>query len=437
MLRANSLLVGLLLMLLTACQPTQPVEEAPPPATQEKIRTPVVDVTPTNSLEPVSWSEIPASLFQDPGLATWADALAQSAVYYRRLSPDKILQFDSVPVTARQMVQATTELEGLARAGDGTRLHQVLQERFQLFRSVGNSTNGDVLVTGYYEPLLRGSYTRSKRYYYPLYRRPPDLIDNSKDGIHRLEKGRPVKYYTRAEIDDFVYSKPTPPKPANKKKANNKNKEKPVERVGKLGNRGLELVWVDNAIDAFFLHIQGSGRVQLENGQILRLGYDSTNGRAFVPIGRILIEQGKIPKEEMTMPRLRQWLMDHPEQNKTLFFMNPSYVFFREQTQTAVGNINVPLTQDRSIATDHRLFPKGAPAILTTTIPIMSADGSKVSAWQPETRLVVNQDTGGAIRGAGRVDLFFGFGPGVENRAGVMKQNRSSLYFIAPRTDQR
>lgn len=396
-------------VLLVGCQ-SVPVSE--------KIKRPPRegDVTATTSLEAVSWSEAPSALFRDQATRSWADALEQSALYYRRLPAKQIFHFGSTEVTAGALAKACTELAEVARHEDANRLRSVLQERFRLFRSVGNR-EWDVLVTAYYEPLLRGSFTQSKRYHYPIYRRPPDLLVSKpgvkdRPAVYRLAKGKPVPYYSREQIDAHLFS---------------------ARQSGSLAGRGLELLWVDSPLDAFFLHIQGSGRVALENGQMVRLGYDSANGRAYVPIGRILIDEGKISREEMTMPRLRQWLLDNPGEQKRLYFANPSYVFFRALQGESVGNINVPLTPFRSIATDHRLFPKGAPAILATTAPVFAEDGKTVTGWQPDVRWVVNQDTGGAIRGAGRVDLFVGFGENTEHRAGVMKQVDSQLYFIAPR----
>ncbi|WP_193771100.1 murein transglycosylase A [Candidatus Magnetaquicoccus inordinatus] len=411
------LLTGLLLFgllaLLAGCQ-TVPDKELVVEKKKREKRLRIGEPTATTSLEIVPWSELPDGLFQDRALHTWAAALEQSAIYYRRLPAKQIFHFATTEITAATLGKTCSELATVARSGDMERLKRLLQERYRLYRAVGNS-EGDVLVTAYYEPLLQGSLQRSKRYFYPIYRHPADLQeDGSGSGhrkIYRREKGKILPYYERSQIDGFLFSPRLP---------------------GKLANKGLELVWVDSAIDAFFLHIQGSGRVQLDNGQMMRIGYAGSNGRSYVAIGRILIDEGKIAKEEMTMPRLRQWLLDHPEDQQRLFFANPSYVFFQELQGDAVGNINVPLTAERSIATDHRLFPKGAPGILETTIPLLAADGKTVTGWRPDARWIVNQDTGGAIRGAGRVDLFAGFGENIEYRAGVMKQPDSQLFFIAP-----
>ncbi|MEO5363529.1 MAG: MltA domain-containing protein [Magnetococcus sp. DMHC-8] len=407
-----------LLALLAGCQ-SLPVQEMVTAAPEKRIkRPPVGEVTATTSLEPVPWSEAPPVLLQDRATRSWAEALERSAVYYRRLPPQQMLRFGAASVSARAMAEACTTLAGVARQEDAARLQSILHQRFRLYRAVGNA-EGDVMVTAYYEPLLHGSLRPSRRFYYPIYRRPPDLVEsrngaNGQQTFSRREKGKTQPYHDRRQIDGHIFSSKLP---------------------SRLANRGLELVWVDSAIDAFFLHIQGSGRVLLDNGQTMRLGYDSANGRSYVAIGKILIDEGKIPKEEMTMPRLRQWLLDHPEENQRLFFANPSYVFFRELQGDPVGNINVPLTADRSIATDHRLFPKGAPGILSTTVPVLAGDGKTVTGWRPDVRWVVNQDTGGAIRGAGRVDLFVGFGENIEYRAGVMKQPDSDLYLIAPLSD--
>lgn len=431
---------------MTGCQ-RQPVEEV-----VEGIRKQAVDEAdaPTDggSLRSVAWSEIPDELFKDGAIQTWGEALAQSAQYYRRLPPEQTFEFGSYKVSAARMHQATQELAELARSGDLVGLERVLKSRYRLYRSIGGNSKGNVLVTGYYEPLLHGSTKPSARYHYPLYRLPPDLVNCAdRKKVCRMERGKPAPYFARAQIDAPYLTKPepqkNPPPPPAKNAKNAKKGSKATKKTarskpaGPLANRGLELVWVDNVIDAFFLHIQGSGRVQMDDGRLIRVGYAGTNGRSYKAIGQILIDEGKIPHEEMTMPRLRQWLMDHPKEQQRIFFANASYVFFREMAVDAVGNINVPLTKDRSIATDHRLFPKGAPGILYTTLPIMGADGKSVTGWRPETRFIVNQDTGGAIRGPGRVDLFFGFEENIEYQAGVMKQNGSKFYFIAPIPEKR
>lgn len=413
----------LLLSLMAGCQ------EPPPKTTKTTI-------TATTSLTAIPWSEAPETLFQDRATGSWADALEGSATYYRTLKPDRLFRFGPSTLSAQAMARACAELAAVARQENPDTLRETLHKRFRLFRSVGSDGDGHVLVTGYYEPLLHGSLTRSARYFQPLYRRPPDLLTlnlalwsdtwKGKQLMGRID-GRTVRpYFDREAIDGHLFpiGQAGPPPPQN------------PPSTGILD--GHELVWVDSAIDAFFLHIQGSGRVQLDTPsqdgtpQVLRVGYAGANGRPYRSIGKILIDEGRIPRKEMTMPRLSQWLHDNPGELERVLFANPSYVFFRLLEGASVGNIQVPLTAERSMATDHRLFPRGAPGIVATTAPVFDADGQTVTGWRPDIRFTVNQDTGGAIRGAGRVDLFLGFGPHAENWAGVMKQPDSRLYFIAP-----
>ncbi|MBF0446761.1 MAG: MltA domain-containing protein [Magnetococcales bacterium] len=367
-------------------------------------------------LLPVAWTEADPALDTDRNLQDWAKALEASAGYFSRKKPDAAIQFGDYEVTALQMSRSIRKLAEMARSASPQDFRTYLHENFRLFRSVGNDQQGNVLVTAYYEPLLHGSLQRTARYKFPLYRLPEDLlrIDLSywlpemkgKKITARLADNTLKPYYDRAEID----------------------------LDNRLANKNLELAWTDDLVDIFFLQIQGSGRIKMEDGALLRVGYHGANGHAYQSIGKILIDEGAISREKMSLPALRAWLRDNPGQQDRLLNANPSYVFFRLLEDGPFGNIQVPLSPGRSIATDHRLFPKGAPALLKTTLPRFSdakLDSEPID-WQPSFRFVVNQDTGGAIRGAGRVDLFLGFGTEAEQTAGVMKQSGSALYFIAP-----
>ncbi|MEO5326613.1 MAG: MltA domain-containing protein [Magnetococcus sp. THC-1_WYH] len=397
-------IVGMLL--LASCQA--------PPETPPPVAAPPSTVAPTVTLESVPWSEVDPLFASDTTLKTWVDALDQSVVYYKRLSPKTQLTFGTHPVEAATMVKATEKLAHAARTMPPEAFKTLLTGEFQLFRSPGSDQKGNVLVTAYYEPLLHGSLKQSKRYHYPLYQKPKDMLEadlgawfedlKGKRLVARLQDGQLTPYYDRAEID----------------------------RKKRLANRGLELVWVDDVIDAFFLQVQGSGRIQLDTGAMLRVGYQSANGRPYRSIGKLLIQEKEISKEDMSLPALKEWLQKHPDQIDRVLEYNPSYVFFHKITGGPLGNIAVPLTPGRSIATDHRLFPKGAPGILKTSLPVFSGEGQKPSQWRDDIRFVVNQDTGGAIRGPGRVDLFTGFGVEAEKTAGILKSEGSALYFIAP-----
>jgi peptidoglycan lytic transglycosylase A len=238
------------------------------------------------------------------------------------------------------------------------------------------------LFTGYYEIELDGSRRRQGRFQTPIYRRPPDLAATAR--------------FSRAEIED-----------------------------GALAGRGLELLWVDDPIDAFFLEIQGSGRVRLKNGKTIRVGYDGQNGLPYVPIGRLLVERGIMPRSAVTMPAIRAWMEQHPEAGAALRRDNPSYVFFRElRGDGPVGAERVVLTAQRSLAVDRSFIALGVPIWVEADERFASAD--------PVRRLVVAQDVGGAIKGPVRGDLFWGTGSAAAARAGVMNA-RGRYYLLLPR----
>jgi membrane-bound lytic murein transglycosylase A len=237
------------------------------------------------------------------------------------------------------------------------------------------------LFTGYYESELNGSRRRHGRYQTAIYRRPPELGPGA----------RP----TRAEIED-----------------------------GALAGRGLELLWIDDPIDAFFLAIQGSGRVRLKEGGTVRVGYDGQNGLPYVPVGRLLVERGEIARAEMTMMAIREWMKAHPAAGAALRRENPSYVFFREVPGDGpIGAEGVVLTPERSIAVDRTFVGLG--------IPIWIEADERFASAEPIWRLVVAQDTGGAIKGAVRGDLFWGTGAAAAARAGIMNA-RGRYYLMLP-----
>jgi membrane-bound lytic murein transglycosylase A len=266
--------------------------------------------------------------------------------------------------------------------------------------------NSEGLFTGYYEAELRGAWTRKGRYRVPIYRPPDDLITVDLGLFRREWKGQRltgrqvdghlVPYPTRAEID-----------------------------AGALAGKGLELLWVDDAVDAFFLHVQGSGRVVMENGDVVRLGFAGRNGHSYVAIGRELTRRGAIPRERMSMQAIRAWLKANPGQAAEVMALNPSFIFFRViDGEGPIGAEGVPLTPGRSLAVDTTFVPLGLPIWLDTTDPL--------NPDKPLQRLVVAQDTGAAIKGPVRGDLFWGFGDTAAARAGAMKQH-GRYFLLLPR----
>lgn len=283
-------------------------------------------------------------------------------------------------------------------------------------RRVHNGRGGTRgLITGYYEPLLHGSREPTERYRFPLYAPPPDLVRidlgerfpalaGERVRGRYTPRGEVVPYYTRAEID---------------------SPERPLA--------GNELLWVDDAVDRFFLHVQGSGRVRLPDGEVLALDYADQNGHRYVSIGRILVDRGAMTREEVSLPTLRAWIEAHPGKRDDLFHANPSYVFFRLRDPARsepIGTLGVPLTPRRSLAVDPDHVPLGLPVWLATRLP----SGDHADREPPFRRLVFAQDTGGAIRGAVRGDLFTGQGLPAEWLAGRMKQE-GRLFVLTPAWD--
>lgn len=269
------------------------------------------------------------------------------------------------------------------------------------------SNNGDPkgLFTGYYEPELRGSKHRGGSFQVPIHR-PPDNLVTIDLGAFRGE-------WNGQQLVGQITGQKVVPVPARAD----------IDR-GALAGRDLELFWVDSAVDAFFLHIQGSGRVLLEDGRAVRVGFAGKNGRPYVAIGRELIRRGAIAEEQMSMQAIRAWLADHPDEAAEVMAMNPSYVFFREiDGPGPVGAQNIVLTPGRSLAVDPAFIALGVPLWLETEEPPVGA---------PARRLVVAQDTGGAIKGPVRGDLFWGSGAAAGERAGAMKAE-GRYYLLLPR----
>ncbi len=310
-----------------------------------------------------------------------------------------------------------------AAAADTAARRAVLERRFDLYR-VGSVTLEDGgpaprvlatetrgLITGYYEPQLNGSRTRAGPFTVPLHRPPadlltidlsplyPDLADRRLRGrVVRSDKGaRVVPYWSRAELTE--------------------------ERL-----RGAELLWVDDLLDAFFLQIQGSGRVRLPDGSVIRVGYADTNGHPYRSIGRVLVERGELTLEQATMPGIVEWARANPQRADELLDQNPSYVFFRElplgdPEAGPIGAFGVPLTPGHSVAVDPRFIPLGAPLVIRSEHPATGA---------PLARLVLAQDTGGAIRGPLRFDLFWGFGAQAALPAGRQRHD-AEAWLLVPR----
>ncbi|MEC8138357.1 MAG: MltA domain-containing protein, partial [Pseudomonadota bacterium] len=267
----------------------------------------------------------------------------------------------------------------------------------------------DGLFTGYFEAELRGARTQDEKFKYPLYGVPSDLISvdlgrfdgrlRGRSVIGRVEGGRMLPYYRRADIQQ-----------------------------GSIGHRAEVLAWVDDRIDAFLLHVQGSGRILLPDGDVLRIGYAGNNGHGYVSIGRALIKKGELSAGQVGWTQIRRWIETNPQKSDALLAENPRYIFFREiPGDDPIGAQGVALTPRRSLAVDLRYIPLGAPLWLDTVWP----GGGKRSL----RRLMVAQDTGSAIKGPIRGDFFWGYGQDALAEAGRMK-SRGSYYLLLPKSTE-
>lgn len=303
--------------------------------------------------------------------------------------------------TADALRPACAELATLPPGDDAARAF--LERRFRPV-ALGEGT-----LTGYFEPELRGSTTRSDRFATPLHARPPELVEADLGTFLPELRGRRVAGIVRdGRLHPFA--------------------DRPAITAGALAGRGLELAWVDDPADAFFLHIQGSGRVTLAEGGVLRLGYGGWNGFPYIAIGRFLIEDGILTREQVSMQAIRAWMdTAGPEAAAALMARNPSYIFFRRldlpPEAGPIGTQGAPLTPMRSIAVDRTQVPLGLPVWISGRDPLTD---------QPLRRLTVAQDTGGAIRGPARADLFTGWGTEAANRAGRLR-DPAALFLLMPR----
>jgi membrane-bound lytic murein transglycosylase A len=377
-------------VLAVACQTVPSPPSPPPPAPSARAQ-----------FTPVAWSELPG-WNDDPVAAAWPAFVVGCRALAAQAKSRAIWQ---APCTAGERVDGASS--EAVRAFFAT--------HFSPYRIAAEDGSDTGLVTGYYEPLLAGSRAPTAEYTVALYGPPDDLLIVDLAALYpelkdkrvrgRVEGRKVVPYFSRAELE-----------------------RNPASLSGKA------LAYVADPVEAFFLEIQGSGRVALTDGTVMRLNYADQNGHPYRSVARVLIDRGELTRDTASMQAISSWVKAHPEQARALLDENPSYVFFREVPPPAAGSLDaaidgpqgslgVPLLAERTIAVDARLIPLGAPIYLATTRPLSNT---------PLARLTLAQDTGGAIRGAVRADFFWGFGTQAGRMAGSMRQD-GRMWLLWPK----
>jgi membrane-bound lytic murein transglycosylase A len=375
---------------LSACATSIPER---PPVTVVPV-TPPVPMTPSRPAEILRLSTFATmpGWSQDDLREAWPPFIASCAVLSKKTEWKE-------PCTIAQDVNVH----------DGKAIRDFFEAFFQPFQVFNPDGSEQGLVTGYYEPLLHGARKRGGAYQTPLYRTPDDLLIIDLASVYPDLKGMRLR-------GKLVGNKVLPyPSRAELMQSN--------------ALSGKELLWVDDSIEAFFLQVQGSGRVQLaDTKETVRVAYADQNGYPYKSIGRYLVDKGELTLEQASAQSIKAWVLAHPAREQELLNANPSYVFFREEKVADAGigpkgSLGVPLTPQRSIAVDTQYIPLGVPVYLATTQPNSGSDLQ---------RLMLAQDTGGAIRNAVRADFFWGFGSEAQDKAGKMKQ-RGTMWVLLPK----
>ena len=367
----------------------------------EKEPEPAVEAPEGLVLTPVAFDDIPG--WGEDRLSEALPALARSCARLAGQPEARAVGPEGLAGRVGDWRPVCAALSGVT-AGDDAAARAALTDLFVAFKASDNDRETG-LLTGYYEAELKGALFPGGAYRAPVYAKPADLVSvdlghfradlKGRRIVGRVEGGRLVPYHTRRQIED-----------------------------GALGAGGLELMWADDPVDVFFLHVQGSGKVRLPDGTERRIGFAASNGRDFYAIGRALIEDGKVPRDRASMQGIRAWLRAHPQQADEIMRRNARFIFFRWiEGEGPIGAQGVALTPGRSLAVDPAFLPLGVPLFLDTTWP---------ATTKPLRRLVVAQDVGGAIKGPLRADFYWGSGEAALEQAGRMKQ-KVQLYLLLPK----
>ncbi len=360
-----------------------------------------------NPLEKVAYEALP-QFTDDLQLEDLLTVSVRHLHYLNTLPDDSsfTLGTDTYPVSwLRESLNSFIDI--LKQEPDSAELARIIADNFTIYQAGGRKDfpRGEMLITGYYEPFLKGSLTLTPPYIYPLYAPPESLVQTRDNDSGKLlfkrkdSNNQLVPYWTREEIETNNYA------------------------------AGNELVYLNNPVDAFLLHVQGSGKIQLQDGTVRSIHYAASNGLEYFSIGKLLVDQGKMSLEEVSIPTIRQYLREQPEEQKKILNHNIRYIFFNWAPDgDPVGSIGEPLVAERSIAIDPDVLPHTTPAFLISRKPVLDASGN-IAEWIPMHRFVFPQDAGSAIKGSGRADLYWGSGNYAKVAAGSMKE-KGRLYFM-------
>ncbi len=351
----------------------------PPAATAKTCTTPLCKVTTTEDL-----------FVDDADYSSFAEAAAKQLQWLAMQPPQKRVAFGDGSVCCTHIARAIeTLLHYLQKNPGRLQLNRYIRTHYDIYQAQGFTAcnNNEMLVTAYHEPTFSGSRKADNRARWPIYRLPADA-----DGV----------LPTRAEIENRALF------------------------------TGLELAWLNDPFDAYLLHVQGSGKIRFRDGTIQAVRYAGNNGHPYMSLGKLFVDKEIMPLEEVNNISIRRWLTAHKKQRRQMLQHNPRFIFFRwGDTQNPAGSNGVPLTPKRSVAIDPSVFPTGSIAFLQSRLPRKtdSITGNKGVQWQPLHRFVFPQDSGAAIKGPGRIDLFLGAGKHAEHAANIMRE-RGKLYFL-------
>lgn len=350
----------------------------------------------------------PKQLHDDLAADSLRQAAARDLSWLERLPPDRSFTYCGKAYPASRLKESLVAfLKLLDESPSPAAFQQAVFENFQICRAGASNACGKTrrqLVTGYFEPVLDGSLSRVPPFIYPLYTTPADLKTVANPATGKKEFGRLVDgtlqpYWTRAELENS-------------------------DRLS-----GSELVFLADPVDAFILHVQGSGKIRFNDGTTRGVHYAAANGRPYTSIGRVLIDEGRLRREEVDLPAIKHYLNEHPAERQRILQANESFIFFQWENSTdPIGSLGLPLTAGRSVAADQQCLPPGGLGYLESLQPIFDKNGIPAD-WIPLTRFVLIQDTGSAIKGPGRLDLYMGSGDEAGRTAGLM-QHPGQLYLL-------